>query len=579
MPPKGDGADTSATDMEKRAILAIVLSILVLLAFRYFEQQRHGPLGTRPVASQPGARTPQNTTAAQPAIVTAPEAPTATAEAETPSISDTHATSRSLTIEGDIYRTVVENRGAVLTSWQLKNYRSAQGAVFEMIASNHDGGTRSFPGSLIFADPALTALANNEYYQVSIDGRPDDGSVLTPPVTVEFKLKRGDLLIEKRYSFEKERYLVHLSAKFTRGGRPLDGRFLLGQDIGPEQEHLLSSAKLQAVYFKSGKARREGPPKDENEIRKVEGEARWVGLDMHYFSLIAIPSQAVPYFEIQRRPVKAVGLDGSEVDRNLLRLTIPVSGAWDCEMFLGPKKQSDLQAVKSADIRGVIDYGMFSILVYPLLAALRWIYRFVHNYGWAIIILTFLLSVLLFPFRLKQIISMKKMQVVQPKVKAIQEKYRRYKKTDPKRAEMNREIMELYKEHNVNPLGGCLPLLLQFPLLFAFYSLLANTIELRQAPFIGWLQDLSVKDPYYVLPVIMGVTMYISQKMTPMAPGTDPTQAKMMSFMPILFTVMMFNLSSGLNLYFLFSNIFQIGFQKIAERWLRDGKSRVPAKS
>jgi YidC/Oxa1 family membrane protein insertase len=249
------------------------------------------------------------------------------------------------------------------------------------------------------------------------------------------------------------------------------------------------------------------------------------------------------------------------------------------QLYLGPKKQSDLQAVKSADITGVIDYGMFTILVLPLLASLRWIFQYVHNYGYAIIILTFLLSLLLFPFRLKQIISMKKMQVVQPKVKAIQEKYRRYKKTDPKRAEMNQEIMALYKEHNVNPLGGCLPLILQFPLLFAFYSLLANSMELRQAPFLGWLQDLSVKDPYYVLPIIMGVTMFISQKMTPMAPGTDPTQAKMMMVMPVVFTVMMINLSSGLNLYFLCSNIFQIGFQKITERWMGDGKSGEPSKA
>jgi len=181
---------------------------------------------------------------------------------------------------------------------------------------------------------------------------------------------------------------------------------------------------------------------------------------------------------------------------------------------------------------------------------------------------------LLFPFRLKQIISMKKMQAVQPKVKAIQEKYRRYKKTDPKRAEMNQEIMALYKEHNVNPLGGCLPLILQFPLLFAFYSLLANSIELRHAPFYGWLQDLAVKDPYYILPIIMGVTMFISQKMTPMSPGTDPTQAKIMLIMPVVFTVMFFNVSSGLNLYFLCSNIFQIAFQKIAERWLGDGRSK-----
>jgi YidC/Oxa1 family membrane protein insertase len=212
-------------------------------------------------------------------------------------------------------------------------------------------------------------------------------------------------------------------------------------------------------------------------------------------------------------------------------------------------------------------------LVLPLLASLRLIYQFVHNYGYAIIVLTFLLSLLLFPFRLKQMISMKKMQVVQPKVKVIQDKYRRYKKTDPKRAEMNQEIMALYKEHNVNPLGGCLPLILQFPLLIAFYQLLANSIELRQAPFFWWLHDLSAKDPYYVLPIIMGITMFISQKMTPMTPGTDPAQAKMMMAMPVIFTLMFFNVSSGLNLYFLCSNIFQVGFQKIAARWMGDGKA------
>ena len=183
------------------------------------------------------------------------------------------------------------------------------------------------------------------------------------------------------------------------------------------------------------------------------------------------------------------------------------------------------------------------------------------------------MTLLLFPLRLKQMLSMKKMQVIQPKVKEIQERYKKYKKTDPKRAQMNQEVMALYKEHNVNPLGGCLPLIVQMPLLFAFYQLLAASIELRQAPFVGWIQDLSQKDPYYILPIVMGITMLISQKMTPMAPGADPTQAKMMMIMPAVFTVMFLNVSSGLNLYFLCSNIFQIGFQKVAERWVGDSKS------
>jgi YidC/Oxa1 family membrane protein insertase len=293
---------------------------------------------------------------------------------------------------------------------------------------------------------------------------------------------------------------------------------------------------------------------------------------MQYFAIIAIPSQPLPYFDIQKRPVK-------DIDRDLLRITLPVSGSLQYQLYLGPKKQSDLQAVKSADVTGIINYGMFTIIVLPLLSSLRWIHQYIHNYGFAIIVLTFLLSLLLFPFRLKQMISMKKMQVVQPKVKAIQEKYKRYKKTDPKRAEMNQEVMALYKEHNVNPLGGCIPLILQFPLLFAFYSLLANSIELRQAPFIGWIQDLAIKDPIYVLPIVMGITMFISQKMTPMTPGADPTQAKMMMVMPVIFTFMFLQVSSGLNLYFLCSNIFQVGFQKIAERWMSDGRSGDQSKT
>ena len=168
---------------------------------------------------------------------------------------------------------------------------------------------------------------------------------------------------------------------------------------------------------------------------------------------------------------------------------------------------------------------------------------------------------------------------VQPQVKAIQEKYKRYKKTNPKRQEMNQEIMGLYKTQGVNPLGGCLPMILQMPLLFAFYRLLMNAIELRQAPFFWWIQDLSLKDPIYVLPIVMGISMFVQQKLTPMTPGADQTQQKMMMFLPLVFTIMFFQFSSGLNLYFLCSNIFQVAFQKITERWIGDRKSKKPAKS
>ena len=564
--------------MEKRTLAAIALSVLVLFAFRYIEEKRMKELGrTRLPVQREASRSIPAPAAPAPAVQLPAEAPRqSTGGGLLPA--DTHAGERPVVLEGTLYRAVLDNKGAVLTSWHLNNFRSGKSPEFEMIAATHFAETRPYPGALITEDPAVMNLANNEFYEVQIEGGSLGSESLQPPLQVTMKLQRGDLQIIKSFKFLKDNYLVACSVSVSRNERPLPGRILLGQDIGPEYEHLLNpSVQISSVYDLDGKVKREGPPKDENTVRKVEGTLRWVGLDMHYFAVIAIPQSPFSEFEIQKRSVKTLGLDQKEVNRDLLRLTLPMPGIAQYQLYLGPKTQSFLESVRGADLSGVIDYGMFWFLVRPLLASLKWIHTYVRNYGLAIILLTLLLTLLLFPIRLKQMVSMKKMQVVQPKVKEIQERYKRFKKTDPKRAEMNQEIMALYKEHNVNPLGGCFPLILQMPLLFAFYQLLAASIELRQAPFFGWIQDLSQKDPYYILPIVMGITMLISQKMTPMAPGADPTQAKMMMIMPAVFTLMFLNVSSGLNLYFLCSNIFQIGFQKVAEGWV--GDSRPAAKS
>ncbi len=564
--------------MEKRALAAIGISILVLFAFRYWEEKRTKEYAkSRPPIQKvvPPAAVPSEPPAAA--------APTAVEQTSVPGeavqASDTRAQAQKIAVEGALYRAEIDNRGGLITSWRLSNYQSGKAQQFEMISANHFSESRPYPAALVLKDTKLAGLANFENYEVEIQGGGEPNSVLAPPATVKLKLRRGDFQVEKKFQFHKDNYVVDFSVKATRAGQNLEGSVLLGQDIGPEHEHLLNpSVQLQTIYNLNGTSKRETPPKEETPVSRGERNVRWVGLDMQYFAIIAIPSQVPPYFEMQKMPVKTVGLDQKEVTRDLLRITLPIAGSAQYQVYLGPKKQSYLDGVKGADLNGVIDYGMFWFLVRPLLGGLVWLHQYVKNWGLAIILLTLLLTILLFPFRLKQMVSMKKMSVVQPKVKEIQEKYKRYKKTDPKRAEMNQEIMALYKQHNVNPLGGCLPLVLQMPLLFAFYQLLAASIELRQAPFFGWITDLAQKDPYYILPVIMGVTMLISQKMTPMTPGTDPTQAKMMMIMPVVFTVMFFNVSSGLNLYFLCSNIFQIAFQKIAERWVGD-KHPTSAKS
>jgi len=562
--------------MEKRTILAIALSFLILVGFDYVYKKYFLPPPTPPQAVEDSTPAKESTPSGSenPTVVMRPEAATQILDTDTVA-SDL----QEIVIESDLYRAVISNRGAVLASWVLNNYKSTEGREFEMVPEESKGEPWSQPGSLFFENPDISGLANNELYEITVNGRSYSGFALAPPVDVVMTLQRGDLSIQKTYSFSDENYSFNLSAKILKGGAALEGRFLLGQDIGPIEDHLVGrKTELEATYFQNGKVERESVPDEEEGAVAVSGNIQWIGLDMHYFTAIAIPEKPLSFFEIRGFSIEATGLDGNDINRNLLSIKYPFDGSFGCLVYMGPKKQDRLKAFPGYDLSGVIDYGMFSVISLPLLYALRWIQQYVNNYGFSIVLLTFLLSILLLPLRLKQMASMKKMQVVQPKVKVIQEKYKKYKKTDPKRSEMNKEVMALYKENKVNPMGGCLPLLVQMPLLFAFYSLLANSIELRQAPFIFWIHDLAAKDPYYVLPVVMGITMFLSQKITPMAATADNSQAKMMQYLPIVFTFMFLTVSSGLNLYFLCSNIFQVGFQKLFDIIFNKGKNEIKSK-
>jgi YidC/Oxa1 family membrane protein insertase len=210
---------------------------------------------------------------------------------------------------------------------------------------------------------------------------------------------------------------------------------------------------------------------------------------------------------------------------------------------------------------------------------LLWIHRYIGNFGWSIILLTIVLNLVLFPLRLKQQVSMLKMQKIQPQMRRLQDQYKKLKANDPRRAQVQSDMMNLYKEHGVNPMGGCLPLLLQMPLLFGFYSALSYSIELRRAPWIFWIKDLSQYDPYYVIPILMAVAMFVQQKMTPTA-NVDPAQAKMMMIMPLMFTFMFLFYSSGLALYWLTGSIIGIGQQVFINKyWSPQAEAKIRARS
>jgi YidC/Oxa1 family membrane protein insertase len=298
--------------------------------------------------------------------------------------------------------------------------------------------------------------------------------------------------------------------------------------------------------------------------RLVPGPFQLAGLEDRYFAGIFLPGSPDETFRLSRQTWTPTDWNGKDADRPSplyaqLGQAQPKPLAF--RMFVGPKDLEVLRA-ENPPLDSLVDFGWFAFIAKPLFLGLRFIYeRWVHNYGWAIVLLTVLINFAMFPLKLKSIRSGQEMQRVAPLVKSIQDKYKGTKFNDPRKARMNEEVMKLYKEHHVNPLGGCLPMALQMPFLYGFYRVLDLPIELRHAPWILWVTDLSAPDRFHpfgiplpILPTVMVITMFIMQKMTPVA-SADPAQQRMMMFMPIVFGIMFYNFASGLVLYFLTANV------------------------
>jgi len=320
---------------------------------------------------------------------------------------------------------------------------------------------------------------------------------------------------------------------------PVDGE---GSQYTFEGPALLNGKHLEE--FKLSKIKKPGA------YREFSGDIKWFGFEDKYF-LKAVIIKDVPQttVTIRRTDEKSVSQTCTLPGVNIMP---GYSQTQELALFVGPKVLGVLKA-SGNELNKALDFGFFDIIAKPLLISLNWIEKYVGSYGWAIIILTFIIKILLYPLTLKSFKSMKELQKVQPLMKEIQQKYK-----DDKQ-KLNQALMKLYQEHKINPMGGCLPMLLQIPILFALYKVFLASIELRHTPFHiwgTWLPDLSAKDPYYITPILMGLSWFVQQKMTP-APG-DPMQQKIMMFMPIVFTIMFLNFPSGLVIYWLVSNILSI---------------------
>jgi YidC/Oxa1 family membrane protein insertase len=557
--------------MERRVLVAVFLSFLVLYGYQTFILPPSPPPEAQVQSAAPDA------TSGAPTGVTPEPAATPTAPAQAAAVAESvpfgepaSAAPATVVIGDEVEREIVvdtatveatlSNRGGRILHWRLKTYQDSLGEPVDLVPSDLPPGSPT-PFALRVDDDGITARLNSALYQVAGDslGRVD-AQAGEASVIFEFEDTSG-LRARKEFRFDPENYLIAFSATVENDGVALNPTVLWGpglEDSGAQSGggSFFTGNYVQppqGIYHLDGSVERlTGGDLEEQQVH--QGPFRFVGIDDHYFISAALnPGQV--RVEFQPTPI-----EGPEETQRVLvsqSFTFPESPT-NVQFFYGPK-QLDLLRSVDAELVRAINFGIFGWLAVPLLGALQWIYGFAGNYGWSIVLLTLLINVVISPLRHKSVVSMRKMQVVQPQMKAIQERYAGLKKTDPARQKMNTEIMALYKEKGVNPAGGCLPMLLQFPVLLAFYSMLGQSIELRGADFGFWIHDLSQPDPYYIIPVLMAGTMFWQTKITPST--ADPAQQKIMMFMPLMFTFFFLQAPSGLVVYWFVSNLWAIGQQ------------------
>jgi YidC/Oxa1 family membrane protein insertase len=387
------------------------------------------------------------------------------------------------------------------------------------------------------------------------------------------------LSVKKTFSDEPGGYLISFSAVVQVGQARLNPTIHWGPGLGDDIARAPPSSffspsyntPAQPMVYKDGDFERLPLAPAGSQ----DGAFRYAGVEDHYFVSMVLNEQSLQPFRIDYAPVNVPQTSDPNLIGRYVAYSVRFQAPQDqSRFFFGPKAFDDLRAIDTELVRA-IHFGIFSWLAVPLLGALKWVHGFIGNWGWAIVVLTILINLAMFPLRHKSVVSMRKMQEIQPQMKAIQDRYAKYKVTDPERQKMNTEVMALYKARGVNPASGCVPMLLTMPFLFAFYAMLSVAIEIRGAHFAGWITNLSGPDPYFISPLLMGATMFWQQKMMPAT--MDPTQARIMMFMPVMFTFMSLSFPSGLVIYWTVSNVWAIG-QQYFTNYLIGGPVKPAAK-
>jgi YidC/Oxa1 family membrane protein insertase len=540
--------------MDKRLFIAVIVSVAFLFGWGLIAPRLFPELAkskASPKTSSSAATSSASTPGTAPGSNVSP-APAATGAA--PSIpTQGEAKPQKIMVDQPRYRAVFTNRGAQLTSFQLKDHKEKEGSIVELVKKRPESNS-DFPFMLEANDTAWAQDINRRLFHVTQQKvRGQD------VITFETRDVQGHL-VRKRFELGPD-FLLKYKIEVARPNTAF--RVMVGpgiRNVSGNDKDTQFITTGNGVYQIDGSAEVIKREKAEK-FKVVEGHPEFVGIEDNYF-LIALKPQKGEAAVFRSTDGAAKEGEG----RKDLFVGLNAAGqVAEGSAFFGPKEIKTLDAL---GLQETVRFGVFEAIGRVLLVALKYIYQFTHNYGWAIVVLTIFIKILLYPLQHKSIVSMKKMQQVQPKMNAIKEKYRKAKTDPDQRQKMNLEMMSLYQKEGISPMSGCLPILLQLPILWAFYGLLSQAIELRGAAWILWIQDLSVKDPYYITPILMTATMFIQQLITPSS--MDPVQKKVLLAMPIVFGWIFKEFPSGLVLYWLVQNILSIIQQVIMNRYWKD---------
>ncbi|HSZ16324.1 MAG TPA: membrane protein insertase YidC [Terracidiphilus sp.] len=566
---QGPGGGGSSGGDYRSLITFMFLAVAIFLGFQYFKGQSSSP--------SPSQSQPQAAQSAAPAPAAAAGTPSAGSAPSVAASDVTAAAETETTVENELYRIVFTNRGAQVHHWILKKYFDSSGKPLDLVQPQL-AARFGFPLSLFTYEQPLTTQLNQALYQPSATG-----NVLAPN-ELSFHYAQGGLDVVKTFHFDSS-YVIGIDVQVHRGGSLVRALVDWPAGLGDMEEFLPSSTTRSTIPSTQQLVTSIGGKEDTTTAAKVSGNSTseqpydFAAIADLYFAAAFLPDSPERATLVTQNNAVDVSSDltnpnSQKKPRPVLGVAMgDVAGATHLRLFVGPKQTDVLKNVRAMSADGkpdgpslepLIQYGMWGIIAKPLYLALRWLHNVLgsgsDNWGWAIIIFTTSFTLIMLPFRFMAMRSSLRMMRIQPKVEALKKRYSHLKINDPKRSEMNTEMMQLYKDEGVNMYGGCLPMLPQIPLFFAYFRVLQYTVELRQAHWF-WLKDLSTPDPLHILPILIIISMFLTQFITP-SPGMDPAQRRMMAIvMPIFMGFILFNYASGLALYWGTSNIINLVLQ------------------